>query len=145
MKVMVFGSFDTLHDGHRALFAQAREHGDVYVVVARDESIKLLKNRQPRLSESDRVGAVQSEADVHRAVLGDSRDFFVVIEDYSPDILLLGYDQTTFSEENIAAELETRGLTCDPIEDLGYGLASAFTLPGGSTIGFYEPRHKRPS
>lgn len=41
-------------------------------------------------------------------------------------------------------ELETRGLTCDPIEDLGYGLVSAFTLPGGSTIGFYEPRHKRP-
>ena len=35
------------------------------------------------------------------------------------------------------------GLESKPAEDLGYGLVSSFEMPGGSTIGFYQPRHER--
>lgn len=43
--------------------------------------------------------------------------------------------------ESTRAALEEKGLTCDPVEDMGYGLVSGFTLPGGTTIGFYQPNH----
>ena len=39
------------------------------------------------------------------------------------------------------AALDALGLACDAIEDMGYGLVSAFTLPGGARMGFYQPRH----
>lgn len=40
-KVLIFGSFDSLHKGHLNLFKQARKHGDKLIaVVARDETIK---------------------------------------------------------------------------------------------------------
>ena len=48
-RVMVFGSFDPLHDGHRSLFRQARKHGDeLVVVVARDVNIARLKGHAAR-------------------------------------------------------------------------------------------------
>lgn len=37
--------------------------------------------------------------------------------------------------------LNTLGHATDPVEDMGYGLVSGFTLPGGSRLGFYQPRH----
>ena len=76
MKVMVFGSFDKLHDGHRALFAQAQKHGEVYAVLSRDESIRRLKKREPRMSEQERLALVQAEPSVHKALLGAVDDFF---------------------------------------------------------------------
>jgi catechol 2,3-dioxygenase-like lactoylglutathione lyase family enzyme len=42
------------------------------------------------------------------------------------------------------ADLQTAGVTCDPVRDEGWGLLSGFRLPGGGRIGFYQPRHARP-
>lgn len=39
--------------------------------------------------------------------------------------------------------LKEHGFDSDPVSDEGWGLLSAFTLPGGSRIGFYQPRHPR--
>lgn len=110
MKVMVFGSFDKLHDGHRNLFLQARALGDVIVVVARDSSIRRLKKREPRQSENERLENIEQEKTVTKAILGKEDDFFRVIEEEKPDILLLGYDQSTFSEKKIRKELVLRNL-----------------------------------
>ena len=30
-----------------------------------------------------------------------------------------------------------------PTEDHGWGLVSSFVLPGGGTVGYYQPRHAR--
>ena len=111
MKVMVFGSFDTLHDGHRNLFSQAKKLGEVVVVVARDSTIRLLKRREPRMVEEERVKVVAKEPLVTQALLGSSNDLFAVVEQERPDILLLGYDQTTFSEEEILVALKDRGVS----------------------------------
>lgn len=111
MKVMVFGSFDKLHEGHKALFAQAHKHGDVYAVVARDESIRRLKKREPRQPEEERLVAVAAEKDVHFAQLGHPTDFFTSVEEHQPELILLGYDQSTFSLEKIKDELKKRGIS----------------------------------
>ena len=54
-KVMVFGTFDIFHDGHRDYFKQAREFGDyLIVVVARDENVLKIKGNIPRNNEKAR-------------------------------------------------------------------------------------------
>ncbi len=40
--------------------------------------------------------------------------------------------------------LAAKGIDSDAVTDEGWGLLSAFTLPGGARIGFYQPRHARP-
>ncbi len=43
------------------------------------------------------------------------------------------------------AELSARGIqTTMPIADRGWGLVTQLRLPGGDTIGLYEPRHPSP-
>lgn len=37
-----------------------------------------------------------------------------------------------------------KGVPCGPVEDMGWGRLVELTLPGGGTLGVYEPRHQRP-
>ncbi len=93
-KIIVFGSFDPLHDGHRSYFRQAKSLGDfLTVVVARDENIKKLKNREVKLMESERLKTVKLEKDVDKAILGDKNSEYLVLEREKPDIIAVGYDQ----------------------------------------------------
>jgi hypothetical protein len=46
--------------------------------------------------------------------------------------------------EKLIAQLGARGLSCDPISNQGWGLLTNVTLPGGSKLGIYQPRHARP-
>lgn len=41
--------------------------------------------------------------------------------------------------------LAKAGVSSTDVVDEGWGLLSSFTLPGGGTIGFYQPRHARPT
>lgn len=41
------------------------------------------------------------------------------------------------------AELTKKGVKCSPVRDMGWGLATQFTVPGAGEIGMYEPRHPR--
>lgn len=36
------------------------------------------------------------------------------------------------------------GITCGPVQNQGWGLLTALTLPGGGSLGAYQPRHARP-
>jgi len=40
--------------------------------------------------------------------------------------------------------LALNGIDSAEVVDEGWGVLSSFTLPGGSKVGFYEPRHQRP-
>ena len=40
--------------------------------------------------------------------------------------------------------LSDAGVSSAEVTDEGWGLLSSFMLPGGSSIGFYQPRHARP-
>jgi len=46
--------------------------------------------------------------------------------------------------EAFVAAMQQRGLTCAPVNDQGWGLVTHLTLPGGGTLGIYQPRHARP-
>jgi len=41
-------------------------------------------------------------------------------------------------------EMAGAGVVCSEVRDQLWGLLTSLTLPGGGTIGVYEPRHARP-
>jgi FAD synthetase len=106
-KVMVFGTFDLLHEGHKNLFEQSRKYGDyLIVVVARDSSVRKLKGIDPHQNEIERVDHVRT-CDVDKVVLGYENDFFRVIEENRPAALCFGYDQNTLGA---AEALKKKGI-----------------------------------
>jgi len=43
------------------------------------------------------------------------------------------------------AELAAKGVgTTGPVAEEAWGLVTGITLPGGGSLGLYEPRHPRP-
>ena len=94
MRVLLFGTFDDLHPGHRFLFEQALQKStDVWVVVARDTTVVRIKGRAPVQSEQERLTAIVSHFPSVHPVLGDPTDFLKPVSDIAPDLILLGYDQ----------------------------------------------------
>jgi len=108
--VMTGGAFDILHVGHLATLEAAKRLGDVLVVVvARDETVKRMKGREPLNSEQDRLKLVSALRPVDLALLGDLEDPMKTVEHVKPDVIALGYDQK-HNERQIEAELRARGL-----------------------------------
>ncbi|HEX2736066.1 MAG TPA: hypothetical protein VHM70_30910 [Polyangiaceae bacterium] len=46
--------------------------------------------------------------------------------------------------EAFVEQLGAQNIACGEIQDLGWGRLTKVTLPGGGTLGVYEPRHERP-
>ncbi|MDD4477234.1 MAG: FAD synthase [Patescibacteria group bacterium] len=93
-KVMCFGTFDILHEGHVSYLKQAKKYGDyLIVIVGLDCNVKRIKGRLPRNNETKRLVVIKKLDFVNKAVLGQTRDRFAVIKKYKPDIVCLGYDQ----------------------------------------------------
>src|SRR5690606_8042121 len=89
-KVIVFGCFDPLHEGHRNFFSQAKKLGDYLVVaVARDSNIRHYKNHEPSRLEAERLRAVSSLDEVDEAMLGDESGEYKVLEKVKPDIIAI--------------------------------------------------------
>jgi FAD synthetase len=108
-RVMVFGSYDLLHDGHKYLFKRAKKLGDeLIVVVARDSTIERVKGESPLYGERERLGKVEEVDDVDRAVLGYKGNKMRIVEKIMPDVIALGYDQNSFVER-LEKEIENRG------------------------------------
>lgn len=95
-KVLVFGVFDKLHPGHHYFLESARALGDeLMAVVARDTTVFELKKKTPRDSETARINALIALSNVSQASLGDlDLGTYQVLQDYSPHIIALGYDQS---------------------------------------------------
>ena len=43
------------------------------------------------------------------------------------------------------AEMAGKQIACTPPHDQGWGVLTQLTLPGGGSLGVYEPRHARPA
>ncbi len=93
MHILVFGTFDKLHPGHRFLLDEASKRGELSVVVARDANVVRIKGRAPVQDEKARIRAVQEAFPDATIILGDSHDFLVPVRAVHPDLILLGYDQ----------------------------------------------------
>jgi hypothetical protein len=73
-------------------------------------------------------GLPPAEVAVHPGDENDVHEFYLMCED----------------AEALVAALRARSVTCAPVRDLGWGLLTSVTLPGGGELGIYEPRHARP-
>lgn len=97
-KVLIFGVFDRLHDGHSSFIRQAKELGgeesELIAVVARDSSVCELKGRAPQQPEHERRAVLAMVPEISHAVLGDTElGSYAVLAAHKPDIICLGYDQ----------------------------------------------------
>ena len=98
VKVLVFGSFDLLHEGHKHFFNEAKKLGDsLHVVVARDSSIKSFKGHESNFNEDERVEHIKKLEIVDDVRLGYEGDKWKIIEEIKPDIIALGYDQDSYT------------------------------------------------
>ncbi|HTL46169.1 MAG TPA: hypothetical protein VL262_17660 [Vicinamibacterales bacterium] len=69
-----------------------------------------------------------SELAVHPADASDRHELYLMTSDIGAFV------------ESMTA----RGIACTPPKSLGWGVLATITLPGGGTLGVYEPRHAQP-
>lgn len=109
-KVLVFGTFDIFHEGHRHFLKEAKKHGNhLRVIVARDATVETVKKRSPLYQEEDRVKAIAESGLADEVMLGSLGDKYEVVGEYKPDIICLGYDQGFFID-GLAERLADFGL-----------------------------------
>jgi len=127
-RVLVFGTFDGLHEGHKDFFKQAKQYkllirenkqlNYLIVVVGRDSTVQRTKNKLPMFNEQERLKAVKEAGLVDEARLGnEGNNPYKVIEEVKPDVICLGYDQTHFTEK-LESALKEMGLGLVKIERL---------------------------
>lgn len=94
-RILVFGTFDGIHSGHEFFLRSAKARGTELVVgVARDAHVQQLKSRKPLKKEDRRLKEIQALAYVDSARLCDEYvSSFKIVEDVSPDLIVLGHDQ----------------------------------------------------
>ena len=108
--VLAGGVFDIIHPGHLFTLSSAKNLGDILVIsIAKDETVKKLKNRYPLNREQTRLKLISSLQVVDLALLGSTSDMFKMVETVKPDVISLGYDQKHNTDELIK-ESNSRGL-----------------------------------
>lgn len=96
-KVLVFGTFDILHPGHKHALKEAKKQGcHLTVIVARDATVCHIKGKKPVFGEKTRVKNLKDLKIADKVRLGCLKNKYKVIADESPDIIALGYDQKHF-------------------------------------------------
>lgn len=93
-RILVFGTFDVLHPGHFFFLRRASERGALFVVVARDETVRHLKGKQSLQNEEERCTSLRRSFPDATILLGDPKDFLAPVREVNPDCILLGYDQS---------------------------------------------------
>ncbi len=94
-KILIFGVFDGVHDGHLAFINEAKKKGDHLVaIVARDSIVKELKGKIPKYNEVERINELLLIPGVDLVFLGDAKTgTYSILKEIKPDIIFLGYDQ----------------------------------------------------
>ena len=93
-RVLVFGTFDFIHPGHKYFFRQAKKCGDFLIaVVTRDMNVKKQKDRFPVNDEKIRLQNVKKLKIVNKALLGERTISYNLIKKIKPDVICIGYDQ----------------------------------------------------
>jgi hypothetical protein len=69
-----------------------------------------------------------AELAVHPGDENDRHELYLMVKDHRSFVELM----------------KARGIACTTPRDLGWGILTQMSLPGGGTLGVYEPRHARP-
>ena len=111
-KIMVFGTFDGLHQGHLDFFKQAKKfmkNSFLIVSIARDKNIFKIKGKKPRLSEKERFDLVNKCKIIEKVVLAGKNKYLAHILKEQPDVIALGYDQKAYVQE-LKKDLKEKGI-----------------------------------
>lgn len=73
-------------------------------------------------------GLPPAEVAVHPSDENNEHEFYLMCDDI----------------EAFVAEMKEKQITCEAVQDMGWGLLSKLTLPGRGQLGVYQPRHARP-
>jgi catechol 2,3-dioxygenase-like lactoylglutathione lyase family enzyme len=73
-------------------------------------------------------GLPPAEVAVHPSEKNDRHEFYLMVDDVNAFVMEMG----------------ERGVRCEAPSDQGWGVMTQLTLPGGGTLGVYQPRHARP-
>lgn len=94
-KVIIFGVFDGLHQGHLYFIKKAKEKGhNLLAIVAPDDAVKVLKGKYPKYREKQRIEILSQIKEIDSVFLGDQEmGSYNVLRKIKPDIIFLGYDQ----------------------------------------------------
>lgn len=74
-------------------------------------------------------GLPPSEVAVHPGDENDVHEFYLMCDDI----------------EAFIARMRQSGISCAAVQNRGWGLLTQVALPGGGTLGVYQPRHGRPA
>ena len=113
IKILCGGRFNFPHPGHKYFLKQAKAHGDYLIVVIAHDSHNIKKSEIIEM-ERRKVG-VEKLGIADEVVIGDSRDFFKVVEKFRPQIVALGWDQKLPFDE---VKLEDLGIKIVRINNL---------------------------
>lgn len=94
-RILVFGVFDKLHEGHIHFLLEAKKLGEhLIVAVAQDGAVKRLKGKEPIWSLEKRSAQIKRLEFVNEVVIGDDTEGgWGVVKSSEPDVIALGYDQ----------------------------------------------------
>ena len=105
--VLVFGTFDGVHEGHRFFLRAARAHASyVLASVAQDKMVYEFKGRYPDRCHEVRMRELQSEGLADELQPGDSEiGAWSIVRKRQPEVIAFGYDQTALAEALQTADL----------------------------------------
>lgn len=69
-----------------------------------------------------------AELAVHPSSMGDRQELYLTCADI----------------RTFVADMQAHGVPCESLQELEWGKLTRITLPGGGTLGVYEPLHARP-
>ena len=73
-------------------------------------------------------GLPPAEVAVHPSAENDVHEFYFMSDDI----------------QSLVKAMSKRKIASTPVQNLGWGLLTQLTLPGGGKLGVYQPRHARP-
>lgn len=100
-KILIFGVFDGIHEGHLSFINNAKKIGDhLIAIIARDSIVKGLKGELPKYNEVERIEAILKIPEIDRVLLGDPElSTYNILKEVRPDVVFLGYDQQALFED----------------------------------------------
>ena len=73
-------------------------------------------------------GLPPSELAVHPTTENDSHELYLMCDDV----------------KSFVQEMSKHNISCAELQDQGWGILTHLKLPGGGSLGVYQPRHERP-
>lgn len=110
--VLVFGTFDGLHDGHRFFLRESRKLGERLVaIVAQDTIVEQIKGYLPVFPLQERIQLLLDHAVVDDALEGDTKlGTWSTVTKVKPDVIAVGYDQKHL-EKTLREHIQSNALS----------------------------------